>query len=149
VGGPDLTQAVRALDLHRVRIAALRVLLRPLLPAHPDLLRQFGFGVLGGLGAHVLQGSDAFRTASPRYRQVLAAPGGPYPAAPQLREPDPDQHRPAAAAIGTHSWALLGDPADRDAAVHRIRGYLDGRPETSSGEFVLPITTEVLRALRR
>jgi hypothetical protein len=53
------------------------------------------------------------------------------------------------AAIDTHSWALLSDPADRDAAVHRIRGYLDGRPETSSGEFVLPMTTEVLRALRR
>ena len=45
--------------------------------------------------------------------------------------------------------ALLSAPADRDEVVHRIRGYLDGRPETSSGEFVLPMTTEVLRALRR
>ena len=53
------------------------------------------------------------------------------------------------AAIDTHSWALLSDPADRDAAVHRIRGYLDGRPETSSWEFVLPMTSDVLRALRR
>jgi hypothetical protein len=45
--------------------------------------------------------------------------------------------------------ALLSAPADRDAVVHRIRGYLDGRPDTSSGEFVPPTTTEVLRALRR
>ena len=32
-------------------------------------------------------------------------------------------------------------------AIHRR--YLADRPETSSGEFVLPMTTEVLRALRR
>ena len=53
------------------------------------------------------------------------------------------------ASIGTHSWALISEPADREAAFARIRGYLAERPETSSGEFVLPMTTEVLRALRR
>ncbi len=53
------------------------------------------------------------------------------------------------ASIGTHSWALISEPADREAAFARIRGYLAERPETSSGEFVLPMTTEVLRAFRR
>jgi hypothetical protein len=53
------------------------------------------------------------------------------------------------AMIGTHSRALISDPAERDAAFSRIRAYLAERPETSSGSFVLPMTTEVLRALRR
>ncbi len=53
------------------------------------------------------------------------------------------------AALGTHSWALVSEPADRDAAFERVRAYLAERPETSSGSFVLPMTTEVLRALRR
>lgn len=53
------------------------------------------------------------------------------------------------ATVATHSWALVSEPADRDAAFDRIRTYLDGRPETSAGEFELPLVTEVLRALRR
>lgn len=51
--------------------------------------------------------------------------------------------------LGTHSWALLSEPADREAAFARIRAYLATRPETSGGEFELPVVTEVLRALRR
>lgn len=53
------------------------------------------------------------------------------------------------AAVATHSWALISEPADRDAAFARIRAYLDGRPETCCGEYVLPVTTQVLRMLRR
>jgi SAM-dependent methyltransferase len=53
------------------------------------------------------------------------------------------------ASIGTHSWALISEPAQRDAAFARVRSYLAERPETSSGAFVLPMTTEVLRAFRR
>jgi len=30
-----------------------------------------------------------------------------------------------------------------------MRAYLADRPETASGEFVLPMATQVLRALRR
>jgi hypothetical protein len=30
-----------------------------------------------------------------------------------------------------------------------LRDYLAGRPETSSGEFELPLVTEVLRTLRK
>ncbi len=53
------------------------------------------------------------------------------------------------ATVATHSWALLSDPAERDAVFARMRRYLAERPETSSGEFVLPMATEALRALRR
>jgi SAM-dependent methyltransferase len=53
------------------------------------------------------------------------------------------------ATLATHSWALVSEPGDRDAAFARIRAYLAERPETSSGDFVLPMSTEVLRALRR
>lgn len=53
------------------------------------------------------------------------------------------------ATLGTHSWALVGDPAERDAAFDRLRAYLATRPETSAGGFVLPLVTEAIRALRR
>jgi SAM-dependent methyltransferase len=53
------------------------------------------------------------------------------------------------ATLATHSWALVSEPGERDAAFAQIRAYLAGRPETSSGDFVLPMTTDVLRALRR
>jgi SAM-dependent methyltransferase len=51
--------------------------------------------------------------------------------------------------LGTHSWALIADPVERDAAFSRLRAYLAGRPETASGEFVLPLVTTVARTLRR
>lgn len=51
--------------------------------------------------------------------------------------------------LGTHSWALIADPAERDTAFTRLRAYLAGRPETSSGAFTLPLVTTVVRSLRR
>ena len=51
--------------------------------------------------------------------------------------------------IATHSWALTADPAYRDAALARLRAYLVGCPETSSGSFTLPMLTDVVRTLRR
>lgn len=53
------------------------------------------------------------------------------------------------ATLGTHSWALIADPADREAALARVRAYLATRSETSAGEFELPLVTDVVRALRR
>lgn len=53
------------------------------------------------------------------------------------------------ATLRTHSWALVSEPAEREAAVERLRAYLRSRPETSAGEFVLPMRTDVLRAVRR
>jgi SAM-dependent methyltransferase len=51
------------------------------------------------------------------------------------------------ATIGTHSWALVGDPAEVEATYDRVRAYLGSRPETR-GEFDLPLVTTVLRAAR-
>jgi SAM-dependent methyltransferase len=53
------------------------------------------------------------------------------------------------AMLGTHSWALTAQPADRDATLGRVRDYLATRPETSAGVFELPLVTEVVRALRK
>ena len=53
------------------------------------------------------------------------------------------------ATLGTHSWALVAEPADRDAALARVRDYLATRPETSAGEFELPLFTDVVRMLRK
>jgi SAM-dependent methyltransferase len=53
------------------------------------------------------------------------------------------------AVLGTHSWALLSTPADREATYARIRDYLATRPETSGAVFDLPLVTTVLRAVRR
>lgn len=53
------------------------------------------------------------------------------------------------ATLATHSWALLSTPADRDAAFARIRAYLAGHPATSGDGFVLPVVTDVLRAVRQ
>jgi SAM-dependent methyltransferase len=51
--------------------------------------------------------------------------------------------------IATHSWALIAEPAEREAAFERLRSYLASRPETSSGTFTLPLVTTVTRTLRR
>lgn len=53
------------------------------------------------------------------------------------------------AVLGTHSWALVSEEAARAATYDRIRTYLATRPETSAGEFELPLVTTALRALRR
>jgi SAM-dependent methyltransferase len=50
--------------------------------------------------------------------------------------------------LGTHSWALTSEPADREAAFDRIRAYLATRPETSAGEFELPLVTLAFRTTR-
>jgi SAM-dependent methyltransferase len=51
--------------------------------------------------------------------------------------------------IATHSWALTAEPAERDAALGRLRDYLATRPETAGGSFDEPLRTDVLRARRR
>jgi SAM-dependent methyltransferase len=53
------------------------------------------------------------------------------------------------ATLRTHSWALIAEPAEREAAFDRLRGYLATRPETSSSAFDLPLVTDVVRATRR
>ena len=52
------------------------------------------------------------------------------------------------ATIATHSHLLVMVEPDRAALLTQIRDYLHGRPETSAGEFVLPLVTVVLRIPR-
>jgi SAM-dependent methyltransferase len=52
------------------------------------------------------------------------------------------------ATIATHSKLLIMDDEARSALLGRIRDYLAHRPETSAGEFLLPMVTGVLRAQR-
>jgi SAM-dependent methyltransferase len=52
------------------------------------------------------------------------------------------------ATVTTHSKLLVMDDESRSALLGRIRDYLAQRPETSAGEFILPMVTGVLRARR-
>jgi SAM-dependent methyltransferase len=51
--------------------------------------------------------------------------------------------------IATHSHLLVMDEPERTALLAGIGDFLYGRPETSAGEFVLPLVTAVLRLPRR
>ena len=53
------------------------------------------------------------------------------------------------AAIATTSRFLLMEETERAAKLDAIRDFLGSRPETSAGEFALPLVTGVLRAVRR
>jgi SAM-dependent methyltransferase len=53
------------------------------------------------------------------------------------------------ASIATHSRMLVTDEAERARTLAAIRDFLGRRPETSTGEFTLPLVTVALRAVRR
>jgi len=53
------------------------------------------------------------------------------------------------AGIATTSVFLLMEEAERARTLATIRDFLDGRPETSAGEFTLPLMTGAVRAVRR
>jgi SAM-dependent methyltransferase len=53
------------------------------------------------------------------------------------------------ATIATHSHLLVMDEPERNRLLAQTRDFLRGRPETSAGEFVLPMVTVVVRAVRR
>jgi SAM-dependent methyltransferase len=52
------------------------------------------------------------------------------------------------ATIGTHSHVLVMAEAERAGLLAQVRGFLHTRPETSRGEFTLPMVTVVLRMRR-
>jgi SAM-dependent methyltransferase len=52
------------------------------------------------------------------------------------------------AAIATHSKLLVMDPPDRERVLAQVSDYLRATPETSAGEFTLPMVTLVLRTTR-
>jgi SAM-dependent methyltransferase len=53
------------------------------------------------------------------------------------------------ATIATHSNLLVLDEPDRARLLADVRDFLYTRPETGTGEFVLPMVTAVLRATRK
>ena len=53
------------------------------------------------------------------------------------------------ALLATHSRVLLMEPGRRAELLARIRGYLAAVPETTTGEFTLPLVTAVIRVVRR
>lgn len=53
------------------------------------------------------------------------------------------------AAIATHSKMLVMAPAERQRLLTEVSAYLAARPETSDGEFMLPMMTAALRAVRK
>jgi SAM-dependent methyltransferase len=84
-------------------------------------------------------------------REHLAAAGGGLFGAIRSREFRHGQPRTAeslVATIATHSDPLLMDEAERAGLFAQIRDFLQSRLETSAGEFVVPMVTVVLRAVR-
>ncbi len=53
------------------------------------------------------------------------------------------------ATIGTHSHLLVMEETERAGLLAQVRDFLRTQPETSRGEFMLPMVTVVLRARRR
>ena len=90
-------------------------------------------------------------TSRSRLERFLAAGSGWFEAA-EAREFGHGLPRTAdslVATIGTHSHLLVMEPAERDRLLAGVGEFLRSRPETASGEFVLPMVTIVLRARRR
>jgi SAM-dependent methyltransferase len=52
------------------------------------------------------------------------------------------------ATIATHSHLLVMNESERTGLLARVRDFVYARPETSGSEFVLPMVTVALRALR-
>lgn len=53
------------------------------------------------------------------------------------------------ATIATHSKVLVMAPAERDRLLADVGAYLAARPETSDGDFTMPMFTSALRAVRK
>jgi SAM-dependent methyltransferase len=123
-------------------------------------------GVLAGLW-NAEDGSVSwvagYNQAAARGRRVAGVPQGgdqpdPLPAdrafAPQERAEFGHSQRLTVAGLvdvlGTHSWALLSTPEERETAFGRIRDYFATRPDLFGGDgsFELPLRTRVLRAVR-
>jgi SAM-dependent methyltransferase len=51
--------------------------------------------------------------------------------------------------IGTYSALLVLPPDERHERLRRVREFLERQPETTEGEFDLPLVTRVVRAVRR
>jgi len=94
-----------------------------------------------------------WRDSAGRARQErLAAAGSGLFQAPEVGEFEHGQRRTAAsllATIATHSNLLVMTGPERARLLAQVRDFLQARPETATGEFVLPMVTAVLRATRK
>jgi len=89
--------------------------------------------------------------AAARQERLMTAGAGLFGAA-ETREFGHGQRHTAEsllATIGTHSHLLVMEESERAGLLARIGGFLRTRPETSAGEFTLPMVTAVLRAEHR
>jgi SAM-dependent methyltransferase len=86
-----------------------------------------------------------------RQERVLESGSGLFDAA-VAREFEHGQRRTAEsllATIATHSHLLVMEEPERSRLLAQIGDFLRARPETSAGEFALPMVTVVLRAQRK
>ena len=84
-------------------------------------------------------------------QERLAAAGGALFGAVQTREFRHGQLRTAdslVASVATHSHLLVMAEPERDRLLAQVSEFLHARPETSRGQFTLPMVTVVLRAVR-
>jgi SAM-dependent methyltransferase len=122
----------------------------------------------GGVLALLWNGEDPDVDWVRGYYRAAGRPEFQAPADPASRNPLPavhpglgpvevarfDNYQPATAeglleTLVTFSWIHTLPEHERARAVTAARDYLAGRPETSGGQFVLPLRTEVVRAERR
>jgi SAM-dependent methyltransferase len=93
-----------------------------------------------------------WRDRAGRTRQErLAAFGSGLFGTPEVGEFTHGQRRTAdslVATIGTHSNLLVLTEPDRARLLAEVRDFLNTRPQTAAGEFVLPMVTAVLRTIR-
>jgi SAM-dependent methyltransferase len=108
-----------------------------------------GYAAASGGNARVTLTS--WRTSSEQARVAQRDAPGEF-GTPERAEFPHGQRRTAeslVATIATHSRLLVMPEAERAQLLAQVRAYLSTRPETSSGEFTLPMVTGVLRLIRR
>jgi SAM-dependent methyltransferase len=103
-----------------------------------------GFHEAGRWSPTVVRAPDEIPELPPH--PALATGPGEYA---EFANPVPTTIDGLVATLRTHSWALTSDPAEREAALDRVREYLVTHPETARGTFELPLVTDVVRASRR
>jgi SAM-dependent methyltransferase len=94
-----------------------------------------------------------WRKADPDSRQErLLTDGSEFFSPAQIGEFEHGHPRTAdslVAMMATHSNFLVMDEAERTRQLAQVRDFLHDRPETSAGEFVMPMVTVGIRAVRR
>lgn len=136
--------------------------------AAPEIARVLaGGGVLAGLWNNdddrvdwvaglqeAAEGVNSPALSVRRARAAAIAAGGFEPrlfGEPEQAEFPNSQRRTAESlvdTIATHSKVVVMPPPDRDRLLAKVGDYLRGRPETSAGEFTVPLVTLVLRTTR-